>query len=153
MRHSILFLAILCLLASSIFAATPLKPERAAVKDIVPTPVQQPDGNRLDLIFESFEDAVPPAGWTYMTTGQSSTWEQSTAEANSGAASAVVHYGAQGTWQDEWLVTPALDASALGGMFLEFFEAEAYWPDWGYVHSIMVSTTVPARSTSSSATK
>ena len=29
------------------------------------------DKSRIDLINESFEEAVPPAGWTTMTIGQS----------------------------------------------------------------------------------
>ncbi len=118
--------------------------------ETVPNPNQvasskplMPEGTRLNYISESFEDGVPPAGWTVMTSGASTTWEQTNAAANSGAFSAAVFYGDQGAFQDEWLVTPALDVSGAGGLWLEFFEQETYWADYGLRHTILVSYTVP----------
>ena len=103
----------------------------------------QPMGSRTTLLEEGFEVEVPPAGWTIMTTGNTYTWQQTGSLANSGDFSAAVPYGPQGAWQDEWLVTPALDATALGTLTLEFAEAENYWANYGLEHSILVSTTVP----------
>lgn len=99
-------------------------------------------GDRSDLIFESFENDFLPPGWSIMTSGQSNTWEQNDAFANSGSHSALVRYGQSGEWQDEWLVTPAMDLTNSGMLFLEFFEMQQYW-NYGHAHSIAVSTTVP----------
>ena len=98
--------------------------------------------NRVTLLEEGFETAVPPAGWSVMSSGASYTWDQATV-GNSGDYSAVVQYGPYGAYQDEWLVTPAIDASGVSVLTLEFAEAEDYWADWGLYHDIMVSTTVP----------
>jgi hypothetical protein len=102
-----------------------------------------PISSRLTLVEESFETAVPPAGWTIMTTGVSYTWAQTGNLANTGDYSAYVRYGNPGLFQDEWLVTPALDATGLSTLTLEWAENESYWADWGLEHLIMVSTTVP----------
>jgi hypothetical protein len=144
MRPSILILALLFFLCTIAQAGPAIRPIAAPHDGMVgPKPDLVRLDNRLDLLDEGFEMGVPPAGWTIMTTGESYTWDQASGEANSGQASAWVQYGPQGSYQDEWLVTPALDTSALAGMFLQFYEAEAYWADWGYIHSIAVSTTVP----------
>jgi hypothetical protein len=100
-------------------------------------------GDRDDLIFESFEESVPPAGWMIMTSGAATTWEQTDMMANSGMYSAVVFFGPQGAFQDEWLVTSALDFSAGVAPMLEFYEAQAWWDGYGLEHQICVSTTVP----------
>jgi len=106
-------------------------------------PLPGDDVLRLNYLFDSFEDAWPPAGWTIMTSGASTTWEQTSNAANSGMFSAAVFYGPQGAMQDEWLVTPALDVSGAGMLYLDFFEMEAYWSGYGLRHHIAVSTTVP----------
>ena len=120
------------------------KDERPVINPDIPfkSVVMSQADSRLTLVDEGFEDMVPPIGWTIMTTGNSYTWAQSS-QANSGAASAYVAYGPIGAWQDEWLVTPALDASAMTTLTLEFAESEAYWANYGLEHNIMVSTTVP----------
>ncbi len=141
MRKGSLLIALCALLVASVAWAAPI--EKPALNQ------QMNDkgvylgnmGSRLTLVEEGFEAAVPPAGWTIMTSGNSYTW-MSSGNANSGAASAYVPYGPIGAFQDEWLVTPALDASSLTTMTLEFAENEAYWADWGLEHNIMVSTTV-----------
>jgi hypothetical protein len=118
-----------------------------AHNDVVRNPNIQVPGQpiaedlRLNYLSESFEDAVPPAGWHIMSSGASSTWVQTTQAANSGAASAAVFYGDPGAFQDEWLVLPALDLSGATAPGLEFFEMEAYWSGYGLRHHIMVSTT------------
>ena len=98
---------------------------------------------RIDFLNEGFEAAVPPAGWTIMTTGLTYTWDQTDTAAHGGSHSAWVHYGPQGVQQDEWLVTPAIDLSAASAPMLEFFEMEVYWASYGDHHTIAVSTTVP----------
>lgn len=143
MRKGSLLLALSALLLASLAWAAPVeKPalnEQIAQKGVAMGLL----GSRLTLVEESFETAVPPAGWTTMTTGNSFSWMQSTSLANTGAASAYVPYGPIGAWQDEWLVTPALDATTMSTVTLEFAENEAYWASWGLEHNIMVSTTVP----------
>ena len=76
------------------------------------------------LLTEGFETAVPPVGWTLMTTGSSHTWAQSDLTANSGDYSAHVAYGDHGQWQDEWLVTPAINTEGVGTLFLDFAESQ-----------------------------
>ena len=99
-------------------------------------------GDRDDLIFESFEGAFPPDGWSIMTTGITYTWEQTDAMANSGMYSAFVAYGSTGEFQDEWLVLPAMDFSAGVAPMFEFYEAAVWWDGYGVEHQICVSTTV-----------
>lgn len=77
-----------------------------------------------------------------MTTGEGPAWEQHPTP-NSGSFSAGVRYGDNGQWQDEWLVTPALNTVGLSIVTLEFAESEVYWANYGLYHDIMVSTTVP----------
>ena len=104
--------------------------------------VQPPmENTRLTYLGEDFEGAFPPAGWTVLTSGVTYTWDQTTAASNTGANSAWVQYGPQGAFQDEWLITPALDLGAAAACYLEFYEAESYWANYGLRHHIMVSTT------------
>lgn len=102
-----------------------------------------PTATRLDLLSESFEGAFPPAGWQTLHLGNSYAWAQTNYSARSGQYCAFVQYGAQGTSQNEWLITPALDLSGLTDIRLEFYEEESYWADWGDHHYVMVSTTSP----------
>ena len=143
MRKGLLTIVLLSLVvAATAWGAHVEKP--ALNPELKFTPVALgPNGSRVNLVDEGFELAVPPAGWTIITTGNDFTWQQSTSQANSGDASAVLAYGAPGAWQDEWLVTPALDATGLATLTLEFAEAEDYWSGYGLEHNIMVSTTVP----------
>ena len=100
------------------------------------------DTSRIDLVNESFEDGVPPAGWTLMTSGESYTWVQSDAQAYSGMYSAWLQWGPISTWQDEWMITPALDTTGFGALFVSFMETGYYWAGYGYAHEILISTTV-----------
>ncbi len=98
---------------------------------------------RTDLVNESFEDMVPPSGWSNMTSGASYTWTQSDAQAYSGAYCAWLQWGGQGEVQDEWLITPALDTSGFETLYMEFMETGFYWADYGVSHEILISTTTP----------
>ncbi|MBM4118714.1 hypothetical protein FJ251_13460, partial [bacterium] len=97
--------------------------------------------DRNDILNQGFEGSWPPAGWAVIHLGNATTWERNSSYKRSGSYSARVHYGAQGTQQDEYLVTPALDFSALQSAYLEFYEHQAYWPGYGEHHYIAVSTT------------
>lgn len=108
-----------------------------------PTPQLQPPGSRLTLLSEGFENEWPPAGWTVMTSGLDYPWQQLTNYPHTGAYAAGVWYGSPGNFQDEWLVTPALNTMGLGALFLDWWEYEVYWAGYGLRHSIAVSTTVP----------
>jgi hypothetical protein len=69
---------------------------------------------RATLLFESFETAVPPAGWTRNATApQPFTWHASTdsSDAHEGIRSAAVDWSAT-TAQDERLNSPAIDLLA-----------------------------------------
>ena len=99
------------------------------------------DFHRTDLFNEGFETSVPPTGWAVIHLGASYTWAQTSSAAHGGTYSAWLHYGPQGIPQDEYLVTPAIDLSAIGAAYLEFFEDQAYWPGYGDHHYLGVSTT------------
>jgi hypothetical protein len=103
----------------------------------------EPPGSRLTLVSEGFENEWPPAGWSYMTTGADVPWQQLGNQPHTGAYAAGVLYGAPGAFQDEWLVTPAINTMGLGTLLLEWWEYEVYWAGYGLRHSIAVSTTVP----------
>ncbi len=109
---------------------------------VEPTEVLK-DDSRLLYLSEGFEGDWPLADWTIMAHGEAYTWDQTNAAANSGTFSAWVQYGDQGTWQDEWLVTPAMDFTGATLPKLSFFEDEAYWDGYGDHHYISISTTVP----------
>ncbi len=117
-------------------------PERIIRRTLRPIDSLQWERGRLDVLSEGFEDTVPPAGWTIMTSGQGNTWAQSSSHYHTGAHSAFVRRSAPGQWQDEWLITPALDFTGLASPKLEFYERELYWT-LGLRHSVAVSTTVP----------
>ena len=98
--------------------------------------------SRLDLLTESFEIAVPPAGWAMLSLGNADEeWYQTNAAAHSGLYSARLDYCPANETMDEWLITPALDFSTLTDITLEFYEDENYWADYGDHHYVMVSTT------------
>ncbi len=96
---------------------------------------------RNDILNEGFEGSFPPAGWAVIHLGSTFTWERNGTFKHSGAYSARVHYGSPGLLQDEYLVTPALDFSALQSAYLEFYEKQDYWPGFGEHHYIAASTT------------
>lgn len=100
----------------------------------------EPITYRNDLLNEGFEDGFLPAGWASFSQGNTYQWSLTSENAHTGNSSAWVQYGAQGTSQDEWLVLPALDLSAVTQAYLEWFEDESYWSGYGDHHYIMVST-------------
>ncbi len=106
-------------------------------------PVQNPVTEilRNTLFSEDFESSWPPAGWAIINLGPTYTWDSTNSASHGGANSAWVHYGPQGNYQDEYLVTPAIDLSTLSAAFLEFFEDQTYWVGYGDHHYIGVSTT------------
>jgi len=97
--------------------------------------------NRNDILNEGFEGAWPPAGWAVIHLGSSYTWERVSNYVHTGVYSARMHYGPQGVLQDEYLVTPALDFSSLEAAYLEFYEAQNFWPGFGEHHYVAASTT------------
>ncbi|MCK5407641.1 MAG: choice-of-anchor J domain-containing protein, partial [Candidatus Krumholzibacteria bacterium] len=99
--------------------------------------------DRSTEITEGFEDEFPPTGWTIMTSGEASTWIKESSYPHSGDYCSSVTFGESGQWQDEWLVTKALDTSAMTGLVLVWFESGWFWQTFGVMHSILVSTTVP----------
>jgi|GEM_PF-4331858 len=143
MRRGILIIALLALCLSSAALAMDKKStvQRPTIER-TPVAMYEPD-SRLMLVNESFEGDFLPAGWTIMTSGAASTWEQSSASANTGENCAAVFYGPPGAFQDEWLVTPALNTMGLGSLLMSFAETQAYWDNYGLRHHVMVSTTVP----------
>ena len=96
---------------------------------------------RTDLFTEGFEGGFLPPGWATIHLGDTNVWAQTSAEAHGGTYSAWLEYGPQGTSQDEYLITPAIDLSTVGAAYLEFYEDQAYWPGYGDHHYIAISTT------------
>ena len=100
-----------------------------------------PPQSRLDVMFESFETSVPPAGWAMQSFGDASQEWSQLSIAHSGNFCAGLQYCDPDSSMNEWLVTPALDFSGLSVVTLEFYEDGAWWADWGDHHYITVSTT------------
>jgi len=100
----------------------------------------EPITNRTDLLNEGFEDGFLPAGWASFSQGNTYQWALTSENAHTGNNSAWVQYGAPGTSQNEWLVSPALDLSAVTQVYLEWYEDESFWSGVGDHHYIMVST-------------
>lgn len=96
--------------------------------------------DRLDLMFEGFEVSLPPLGWGRLNLGTSHTWVRTFNRRRSGAFSAWVESGPDGTWQDEWLVAP-VDLSGTVAPQVEWYESESDWPTLGEHHYLMASTT------------
>jgi hypothetical protein len=107
-----------------------------------PAGASMTDG-RTDFVAEGFELAVPPDGWTLLTSGAAFPWVQSGQNAYEGQFSAYVQWGDIGQFQDEWLITPALDFTGYSVLTLEFWETGNYWASYGGTHEVLVSTTVP----------
>ena len=145
MKRGLLLLALTALLLPTMAVA--LEKETVSPNtDFQPIPATVHDtGVRSYYIDESFETSVPPVDWTTMTSGETYTWAQASGAANTGDYCAFVQYGASGTWQDEWLVAPAIDTQGLTGLQIRWaeFDYQGYWANWGVSHSVMVSTTVP----------
>ncbi len=136
MRKSILLFTLIALMA----AANTLALETICVCS--PSTISLERGTS-DLLFEGFEDAVPPTGWTRMTSGAAYPWVQSDQQAYDGSYSAYIQRSEVGQVQDEWLVTAAVNTTGMGAMYLEFQETGAFWANVGIQHEILVSTTVP----------
>jgi len=97
---------------------------------------------RTELVDESFEESVPPAGWRVLHLGQANAWTQYGYNAYSGDNSAICRSGPVGQSEDEWLVTPVLDTAGLASLVLEFYETGWGWQYHGHAHEILISTTV-----------
>ncbi|MEZ4398169.1 MAG: choice-of-anchor J domain-containing protein [Candidatus Krumholzibacteriia bacterium] len=140
MRNGLALHALVTALLLAVGAAPSLAHEAFSQN---PDPAHGPVPNfpRTDLLQESFEAGVPPTGWAIIQLGSSNTWEATSNYVHSGDFSAYVRYGPQGSPQDEYLVTPALDFSAFASAYLEFYEQQQYWPGYGEHHYIGVSTT------------
>jgi len=135
-RTALLLLSLLVLVSTAVAHDNQVyNPDRRA--DAPPV-----EHNRLDVMFESFEDAFPPTGWAMMSLGNANEeWLQTDSAAHTGMFSVALPYCSAAETMNEWLVTPALDFSALTDIRLEFYEDEGYWSDYGDHHYVMVSTT------------
>lgn len=99
-------------------------------------------GSSTELLSEGFESATfPPAGWSvYDVDGVAPVWDRTTSYKHNGAASVRHNYGASGTIQDGWVVTPPLVLT--GGEYLSFWEQTLYFPFYVY-HGLMISDGSP----------
>jgi hypothetical protein len=97
-------------------------------------------GSRLEFVEESFEGYYPPPGWEILNLSGANAWEQTSYRARTGQYSTRVFYN-NNTPLDVWLVTPALNTTAATSLYLEFYESQQYWNNYGEHHYIMVSTT------------
>ncbi len=104
-------------------------------------PISQEPGRPNYILQESFDDAWLPTGWAVIDPVAGYSWDRTTAKFRTGVYSAWLEYGPQGTAQDEWLVTSAVDLSAVSGATLEFYEDQTYWEGYGEAHYVYVSTT------------
>lgn len=101
---------------------------------------------RLDLLYESFESGMPPAGWHRYGFGNSHGWSRTFSRKRTGVFSAWMQSGPAGTIQNEWLVAP-VDLTGLVAPEVEWYESETDWAALGGHHMIMASTTSPTDTT------
>jgi hypothetical protein len=79
------------------------------------------------LLFEGFEDTVPPAGWTSVV-NNSHTWTTNTYRPPEGAQSATCLYDPTLTGtQDEWLVSPVISTPPAGVALGGKTSGNPYW--------------------------
>ena len=78
---------------------------------------------------EDFNAGTPPAGWSENNNGNSNGWEDS-----SGAA----HHDDYNGWNDNTLVSPAIDMSASADMTLHFSNIQIYG-SWRYTNTVEAS--------------
>ena len=96
--------------------------------------------NEQIQLSESFENGVPPSGWTTINNGFIlDNWEASGWKAHSGQKSAFAE--AYYRTLDHWLITSAIDLSSFSHAYLYFYEDEENWSSSGNHHYIKVSTT------------
>ncbi|MDO9693753.1 MAG: choice-of-anchor J domain-containing protein [Candidatus Latescibacteria bacterium] len=138
-RRLLLAICALLLLATPLAAKDNLDNPDLSLGRTAPPAAATRDDN---ILVEGFEATTfPPTGWARLHLSTSYAWARSTTSHNTGVACAWVRYGPSTITQNEWLVTPALDFSALTNPKLEFYEASPYWGSYGEHHYVMVSTT------------
>ena len=92
---------------------------------------------------EGFETGVPPTCWTSFrgTNNEGTNDWTSSGTANSGSGAAFVQWQNTGFVQEDWLVSPEFDMTALTTPEMSFFHREAFTTDYGSNLTIRVSTT------------
>lgn len=100
---------------------------------------------KANLVSESFEGTTfPPTGWTKIdgTATATNQWKRDNLSPNTGSYGARVEYS-PGT-QNEWLITPSVNLTALNAPVLEFWwNMSYYWgqsPNNNYDFKVKVST-------------
>ncbi|MEW5924013.1 MAG: GEVED domain-containing protein, partial [Candidatus Zixiibacteriota bacterium] len=69
---------------------------------------------KATILSEDFETSVPPAGWDFIAThGDTTTWYQDDGDPYSGIYHADCKYDEALVPQDEWLITPSMDFTAV----------------------------------------
>lgn len=96
---------------------------------------------------ESFETAVPPAGWAAFNNGIGLAQEWTTsATAYTGAQAAFVRYENVTGIAEDWLVTPQFTVGA--NNTLEFYQRQSFTSDFGSIYTVRVSTVDQTTTTS-----
>ncbi|NOZ62566.1 MAG: T9SS type A sorting domain-containing protein [Calditrichaeota bacterium] len=143
------FLMALLLLFSSLFAQ---KSRQTCLPDkmVAPRIIRSLPGSLVlhkpafhDLFFESFESSTfPPAGWARLSFGNANQqWTHLAAKARTGEYCAAIPYCSNTKTMNEWLITPAIVLGTSVPATLRFWEDADYWPGYGKLHEIKISTT------------
>jgi len=97
----------------------------------------------ITYLTEGFEGEDIPAGWTRIVVSGSSDWQVNGVRASEGFHSILAPGGPPEVVQEIWLVSPPIATTDRYSFFLRFHESADFWPDFGGVHEILVSTTDP----------
>ena len=92
---------------------------------------------------QGFESGVPPTCWTSFrgTNGEGDNDWTTNGTANSGSAAAFVNWQNTGFVQEDWLVSPEFDMTALTTPEMSFYYRDAFGAAYGSSLTIRVSTT------------
>ena len=126
-RKSLVVLSCLALMMATAFVGTAAAPKAKTAPAGASAPVYIPDAEAI-LLTESFETAVPPAGWTVTGTHTGTeTWHQDSFDPYDGAYYANCNWDPSLIPQDEWLVSPPFDLAAGAGSISLWTLGSVYW--------------------------
>jgi hypothetical protein len=84
---------------------------------------------KTTILSEGFEGTFPPTGWTQIITDAGYTWKSASSNPHGGTLYTNCEYDPDLVSQDEWLVTPVLDFTGYGSIYLSFWWYSSYY--WG----------------------
>ena len=91
--------------------------------------IQPVSSKTTTILSEGFESAFPPTGWSQIITNPGYTWKSASSNPHGGTLYTNCEYDPALIPQDEWLVTPVLDFTGYGSIYMSFWWFMSYY--WG----------------------